>query len=410
MALYPLSQLPNDTPNAPAETPTADDWFASQGAPGYGVWAKGTPGARAYEQSWQQGKIPGSPGYEASVAQNPNIDPQTGQPWRAWSASQGAPGGFQVPADLRTTGAGGAPQAPTGQPPSDRAGITQWVTQQLAQYGIQPGPRGSGVGDVEYWADQMLDPVNTGYSDWAGRIQRGVQGTQPPLAGGGGTAGYPAGNGPFGLGVQFPSAIGTGGLFGLGVNLPSMEGFEGSPGYQFRLGEGLKALERSAASRGTLLTGGTLKGLERYGQNLASQEYANEYARRLGETQLGLGAQQQRFGQELGLGQFGLGAQQQRYGQLLGLGQLGLGYGQMGAGAAGQQAGLGSTYAGQAGNLLGGQAQGIGDWLTQRGNAAAAGTVGGANAWQNALGQGTNLAQMYLLSRMMQPGTTPTGG
>jgi hypothetical protein len=329
MALYPLSQLPTASSTAlragTAPELAGDDWFASQGAP-----------------------------------------------------PPGDGGGFTVPSDVRSAttypdgalpaGAGSAPPAPTGPPPSDRAGITQWVTQQLAQYGIQPGPRGSGVGDVEYWADQMLDPVNTGYGDWAGRIQRGVQGTQPPLAGGG--AGGP-GYGP------------SGGLFGLGVNLPSMEGFEGSPGYQFRLGEGLKALERSAASRGTLLTGGTLKGLERYGQNLASQEYANEYARRLGETQLGLGAQQQ------------------RYGQLLGVGQLGLGYGQMGAGTAGQQGALGSQYAGLAGNLLGGQAQGIGDWLTQRGNAAAAGTVGGANAWQNALGQGTNLAtQMYLLSQL----------
>src|SRR4030095_7395455 len=103
--------------------------------------------------------------------------------------------------------------------PRDRAGITQWVTQQLAQYGIQPGPRGSGVGDVEYWTDQVLDPVNTGYGDWAGRIQRGVQGPQPPLAGGGGP-----GYGP------------SGGLFGLGVNLPSMQDFTGSPRYPIRLG------------------------------------------------------------------------------------------------------------------------------------------------------------------------------
>ena len=50
-------------------------------------------------------------------------------------------------------------------------------------------------------------------------------------------------------------------------------GLEQSPGYQFRLNEGLKALQRSAAARGTLLTGGTLKGLERYAQDYASGEY-----------------------------------------------------------------------------------------------------------------------------------------
>src|SRR4030095_4612225 len=254
--------------------------------------------------------------------------------------------------------------------PRDRAGITQWVTQQLAQYGIQPGPRGSGVGDVEYWADQMLDPVNTGYGDWAGRIQRGVQGTQPPLAGGGGP-----GYGP------------SGGLFGLGVSLPSMQDFTGSPGYQFRLGEGLKALERSAAARGTLLTGGTLKGLERYGQGFASNEFANEYARRLGESKLGLEAQGQRANQLSDLARIGVRE-------------------------AGQQAGLGSTYAGQAGDLLGGQARSMADLITQQGNAQSQGTISQGNAWQQGLGGVTNAAQQYYLTRLLAGGggggsTTP---
>jgi hypothetical protein len=56
--------------------------------------------------------------------------------------------------------------------------------------------------------------------------------------------------------------------------------FETSPGYQFRLDEGQKAIERSAAARGMLGSGGTLKALTRYAQGVASDEY-NNYANRL---------------------------------------------------------------------------------------------------------------------------------
>ena len=45
------------------------------------------------------------------------------------------------------------------------------------------------------------------------------------------------------------------------------------PGYQFRLAEGLRALEGSAAPRGTLRSGATLQALMDYGQDAASQEY-----------------------------------------------------------------------------------------------------------------------------------------
>jgi hypothetical protein len=51
------------------------------------------------------------------------------------------------------------------------------------------------------------------------------------------------------------------------------------PGYGFRMSEGIKALDRSAASRGGLLSGATMKGAQRYGQDLASQEYNNAFNR-----------------------------------------------------------------------------------------------------------------------------------
>lgn len=59
----------------------------------------------------------------------------------------------------------------------------------------------------------------------------------------------------------------------------SMADFEADPGYGFRMSEGMKALERSAAARGGLLSGSTLKGIQRFGQDTASQEYINAFNR-----------------------------------------------------------------------------------------------------------------------------------
>jgi hypothetical protein len=59
----------------------------------------------------------------------------------------------------------------------------------------------------------------------------------------------------------------------------TMADFENDPGYQFRMSEGMKAIERSAAARGGLNSGATMKALAGYGQNLASQEYQNAYNR-----------------------------------------------------------------------------------------------------------------------------------
>jgi len=55
--------------------------------------------------------------------------------------------------------------------------------------------------------------------------------------------------------------------------------FNADPGYAFRQSEGMKALERSAAARGGLLSGSAMKGIQRFGQDLASQEYQNAFNR-----------------------------------------------------------------------------------------------------------------------------------
>jgi hypothetical protein len=57
------------------------------------------------------------------------------------------------------------------------------------------------------------------------------------------------------------------------------EQFQADPGYAFRLKEGQQALERSAAARGGLISGGALKAATRYGQEMGSQEYTNAFNR-----------------------------------------------------------------------------------------------------------------------------------
>jgi len=55
--------------------------------------------------------------------------------------------------------------------------------------------------------------------------------------------------------------------------------FEADPGYQFRLQEGIDARDKSAAARGRLNSGAQARAIERYGQDYASNEYSNAYAR-----------------------------------------------------------------------------------------------------------------------------------
>lgn len=147
----------------------------------------------------------------------------------------------------------------------------------------------------------------------------------------------------------------------------SMKDFEADPGYGFRLSEGLKAIQNSAAARGGLLSGAALKGISRYGQDMGSQEYGNAYAR---------------YNQN----------QQNKYSRLSGISG-------MGESAAGQTAGLGAnTAAGIAGNQIG------------VGNAQAAAGIAGANSLSNAIGQGMNFYnQNQLLNTVRKSGYQTPG-
>lgn len=109
------------------------------------------------------------------------------------------------------------------------------------------------------------------------------------------------------------------------------------PGYQFRLDEGRKGIENSAAARGTQLSGANLKGLNRYSQDYASNEF---------------GQARNRF----------MGDQDQTYNYLTGPTQRGMS-------AASNSASMAQNFGNQQSNAL----QGIG-------NARSAGTVASGNA------------------------------
>jgi hypothetical protein len=108
-----------------------------------------------------------------------------------------------------------------------------------------------------------------------------------------GLPGQAPASGPAGLNTNLSSLInpqlgGFGSLmqgFGENFNAPTNVTEQNDPGFQFRLQQGTDAIQRSAAAKGNLLTGGTAKDLMDYGQNSASNEYGNVYNRALGEYQ-----------------------------------------------------------------------------------------------------------------------------
>lgn len=83
-------------------------------------------------------------------------------------------------------------------------------------------------------------------------------------------------------------------------------GFYESPGYQFRMDEGIKALDQSAAARGRLLSGAQNKAINRYAQGVAGDEFHN-YTQRLAQI-AGLGADFQKENTQLSLAQAQAGA------------------------------------------------------------------------------------------------------
>ena len=130
-----------------------------------------------------------------------------------------------------------------------------------------------------------------------------------------------------------------------------MQQFQADPGYAFRLAEGQKALERQAAARGGLISGSALKAAQRFGQQMASEEYTNAFNRYQSERSARLNPLQSLAG----IGQTSANALTGAAGQMSGyLGQFGANLGENYL-RAGLQRGatIGAGYMGAANALSG---------------------------------------------------------
>lgn len=76
---------------------------------------------------------------------------------------------------------------------------------------------------------------------------------------------------------------------------------ENDPGYQFRLAEGQKAINRSLGAQGSLFSGKALKAASEYGQGLANSEYEDAYRRWLEQNRQLAGQAGQGFSAANGL-------------------------------------------------------------------------------------------------------------
>jgi hypothetical protein len=59
----------------------------------------------------------------------------------------------------------------------------------------------------------------------------------------------------------------------------AVKSFQASPGYGYQVSEGLRAVDAGAASRGTLVSGSTLRAEQTLGSNLANQDFGNYMTR-----------------------------------------------------------------------------------------------------------------------------------
>ena len=138
---------------------------------------------------------------------------------------------------------------------------------------------------------------------------------------------------------------------------PEAFNYQADPGYAFRFGEGMKALNATAAARGGLISGNALKGATDYGQAAGSQEYQNAYNRYLTNNAQNLQA-------------YNTNTANQQY-----------------------LANLGQSSANNQANQIGNFGNSAASNMIGAGNALAAGTVGGANALTSGVGTYLNYNQ-----------------
>ena len=122
---------------------------------------------------------------------------------------------------------------------------------------------------------------------------------------------------------------------------PDYSAFFKSPDYQFRMNEGMKTVQNSAAAQGGLYSGNALRGITEYGQGLAAGEFGNWFNRQ------------------------------------------------------GALAGIGQTATSQAGNAAMQTGANVGNLMAMQGDARASGIIGQSNALSNTFNQLGTFAGLY---------------
>jgi hypothetical protein len=153
--------------------------------------------------------------------------------------------------------------------------------------------------------------------------------------------------------------------------------YQADPGYAFRLAEGQKALDRQAAARGGLISGGALRAAQRFGQEMGSQEFGNAYNRALTGYNAEVARENQLYNRQAALS----------------------GIGQTATNLIGQ---AGQNYATGAGNVLGTYGTNVGNLMTGGAAAQAAGQVGAVNALTGGLGTYLNYSQGTALTNALR--------
>lgn len=145
--------------------------------------------------------------------------------------------------------------------------------------------------------------------------------------------------------------------------------FQADPGFDFRMNEGMKAINNAASARGLANSGSTVKAIGRYAQDFASNEYNNVY---------------NRFNAN----------QDKRFNRLA------------------AQAGIGQTATNMVGQAGQNYANSVNQNIMGAGNARSAGAVAQGNAVSNMIGTGVNMYQQNQFMNQLKnliPQQAPSG-
>lgn len=164
--------------------------------------------------------------------------------------NRGNAAGEQINALL---GLGGSPMQQQQVQPN---ALSQFRAPAGAGYGIADGQAGLGT---RYLGGAMLSPD----LNYGGTPQAVPNALMPSTTYG---ANLPSQGGP---------APAQGGVGQAGAQNNAFDIFRNSTGYQFRLGEGLDAVNSGYAGAGTLQSGAAMKAINDYAQNMASNEFGN---------------------------------------------------------------------------------------------------------------------------------------